>query len=245
MSMWLRLNNLKLNVQKTKCVIFNYEGLFPNVELMVDDEVIEVVPAFKFLGVILDQSPSFAKQFSTLYDKLVKSSFVLRSLSLYVLVECLRQLYFAYYHSHLTYCSVVWWPLLNQVSKNCLNTLQKRIVRNVCAAHFRQHCMPLFKKQRILLLSDQVMVENCKLMHHIEYSSCPIAIKHLFPTVLHGYSTRNNVGLNIVVHRSVKVNHSFLCKSVTDWQKMKPDLRQIQNVKIFGKKLKELVLQKY
>ena len=113
MSMWLRLNNLKLNVQKTKCVIFNHEGLFPNVELMVDDEVIEVVPAFKFLGVILDQSPSFAKQFSTLYDKLVKSSFVLRSLSLYVLVECLRQLYFAYYHSHLTYCSVVWWPLLN------------------------------------------------------------------------------------------------------------------------------------
>ena len=103
--------------------------------------------------------------------------------------------------------------------------------------------MSLFKKQRILLLSDQVMVENCKLMHRIEYNSCRITIKDLFPTVLHGYSTRNNV--NIVVHRSVKVNHSFLCKSVTDWQKMKPDLRQIQNVKIFGKKLKELVLQKY
>ena len=115
--MWLRLNNLKLNVQKTKCAIFNHEGLFPNVELMVNDEVIEVIPAFKFLGVILDQSLSFAKQFSTLYDKLVKSSFVIRSLSRYVPVKCLRQLYFAYYHSHLTHCSVVWWPLLNQVSK--------------------------------------------------------------------------------------------------------------------------------
>ena len=51
---WLKVNRLKLNVAKTKSMVFSREGLNPNVELIIDKQYIETVSSFKFLGVIFD-----------------------------------------------------------------------------------------------------------------------------------------------------------------------------------------------
>ena len=104
LSNWLKINNLKLNVQKTKCILFNHEGPFPNIELMVGNEVIETVQHYKFLRIIVDHTVSFLNHYNSIYDKLIKVSFIVRSLSQYLPTDCLRHLYYAYYHSHLTYC---------------------------------------------------------------------------------------------------------------------------------------------
>ena len=168
LSEWLKMNQLKLNVRKTKCVLFNREGLFPMVDLQVDGQIIETVRKYKFLGVTLDQTLSFVDHFNELYDKLVKLSFIIRSFSRFLSEDTLRQLYFVYYHSHLTCSLNVWWPLLVQSAHDSLNVLQKRIVRNMCKAYPRQHCMPLMKTHKILTIADESYVMNCKLVHRIE-----------------------------------------------------------------------------
>ena len=53
-SHWLKLNRLKVNVKKTKSVLFNREGLSPNIHLEIDDEEIEAVKEYKLLGIHLD-----------------------------------------------------------------------------------------------------------------------------------------------------------------------------------------------
>ena len=70
LSEWLRSNCLKLNVKKTKSVLFNKEGLTPDVHLLVDGEVIETVRHFRFLGITIDSSLSFNEHFSVLHDRL-------------------------------------------------------------------------------------------------------------------------------------------------------------------------------
>ena len=103
---WLKINRLKLNVQKTKSMLLNVEGLSLAVELSIDGELIETVKTFKFLGVHIDNRLIFENHYKVLYDKLFKVRYVIRSLSRILPRFCLRTLYFAYFDSHLI-CIVI------------------------------------------------------------------------------------------------------------------------------------------
>ena len=142
LSCWLRANELKLNVQKTKAMIFHKDGLTPSIDLYTNQEQIKVVSEFNFLGITLDNSLGFVSHCDRLYSKLLRSSYVIRYLSHFLPSECLKVLYFAYFHSHLTYGLVVWFPLLKK-SKQCLmSKMQKSIVRSIGRVLYRSHCMP-------------------------------------------------------------------------------------------------------
>ena len=101
---WLNINRHKLNVNKTKMLLFNREGLFPDFNLQIEQQRIEVLRTFKFLGVTLDMSLSFELHFRQLHDKLIRSTYVVRSLAHFLPSICLRTLYFVHYHAHILYC---------------------------------------------------------------------------------------------------------------------------------------------
>ena len=94
-------------------------------------------------------------------------------------IICLCELYFAYFHSHIVYSMLSWYPLLSANCQNVLITLQKKIVRSVCNVPYRQHCVPLFKKNGILRLEDQIILEGNKHIHRIVNDNCPIPIVNL------------------------------------------------------------------
>ena len=241
LSKWLSTNKLKLNISKTKCMLFHKEGLTPDVELEVDGETVQMVKKFMFLGVVLDGSLSFESHFEMLHNKLQRSAFVIRKLSHIFPKSCMPTLYFASYHSHLSYCLLVWFPLLSKKLQNLLSTVQKRIVRNVCNIKPISHCMKLFKEKRILTVVDLVKVSNCKLIHRILNGTCPKPISHFFRM---NYGTRS---MNVVVpkHSLTKLNKSFLCKSVIDWCSVRTDIKKTTNTKQFSIKLKKDLLTNY
>ena len=115
-------------MSKTKALLFTTEGLMLDVDLRLNNEKIECVTNFKFLGVYLDSSLCFENHYSVVMSKLLQSQFIIRKLSLVLPGSCLRTLYFAYFHSNLTYCINVWYPLLRKACRNSLYLLQKRTV---------------------------------------------------------------------------------------------------------------------
>ena len=143
---WLGVNGLKLNVGKTKALLFNAEGLTPNIDLEIYGQKIQTVTDFKFLRMHLDASLSFVKQFTELHKCLSQAVFIIRKLLKILPSDCLRTLYYAYFHSNLTYRLAVWYPLLSKSTQNTLYIMQKRVVCSILGASFRQHCMLLFKR---------------------------------------------------------------------------------------------------
>ena len=244
LSEWLRLNNLKLNVRKTKCILFNKQGLLPNVHLMIDNEEIQTVETFKFLGVYLDCNLSFETHYKELHLRLLKSGSVIRSLAKILPCSCLRNLYFTYFNSHLTYAATVWWSFLRKQQQDNLYLLQKRIIRSICNAPFRSHCMPIFKKLSILSIWDQMLLENCKLVFNIESDKCPISVLNLYGKQQSVYNTRE-FKFAAPLHKSRRVNVSFLCKPISDWRRLPRNIRQIENIRTFTKGLKKELLDKY
>ena len=206
---------MKLNVNKTKVLFFNRDDLYPDIDLRIDHQKVEVVQCFKFLGVHLDASLSFQHHFKLLHDKLCRSTYIIQSLSRFLPSICLHIMYFAYYHSHILYCLHIWYPLLSTSFQDCLYKVQKRVIRSLCNASFNQHCMPLFKSQRILTVKDLLFVENTKFIFRLQNNLCPNPISLLFDL---GSSTVNTRGRKLLIlkHTTAKVNKSFLCKSFID-----------------------------
>ena len=242
LSDWLKLNKLKLNVKKMKCMVLHREGLCPEVHLNVDNQSISNVTSFKFLGVTVDGCLSFEQHFHELHLKLLKATFLIGNLSRLIPSYCLRTLYFAYYHSHLTYAMLVWYPLIKKTYQDSLFHMQKRLVRVMCRAPFRSHCMPLFKKLNILMLSDQITVENCKFVLRIINGDCSTPIRRFFGCNLSGTRSGN---LIVTKHMLSMTNKSFLCKPSSDWQKLSADLKKCKNRKLLAFKLKHEFIVAY
>ena len=238
---WLSVNSLKLNVKKTKTMLFNAEGLTPNINLMIYGESIECATEFKFLGLTLDVTLAFDQHFLNLYRKLMQAHFIIHKLNKIFPNEVLWTLYFAYYHSNLMYCLLVWYPLLHKKHQNSLYMSQKRMIRLISGVSLRAHCMPLFKARNVLVIQDQLTLENCKLIYRVESKNCPLPIVNLFE--VGQYNTRCNI--NMRVHRSAKYNNSFLCKSILDWTKLEMNCRAIDKIKPFAKRIKADLIRKY
>ena len=122
---WLSANHLKLNASKMKVMLFNKAGLTPNLVLTVEGMDIEMVSSFKFLGVILDVNLGFEQHYKILYKKLMQYAFINRNLAQFLPSSCLRHLYFAYFSSNVTYCMMIWYPLLKKSLQMSLFQLQK------------------------------------------------------------------------------------------------------------------------
>ena len=236
LSSWLATNSLKLNVQKTKVMLLNREGLFPNVDLKINNQLIESVQTFKFLGVTLDHHLSFQTHHAELHSKLLCSTYVLRSLGRLLPRDPLRMLYFAYYHSHLTYCMPIWYPLLPNALQKTLTVLQKRIIRTLSKADMRQHCMPLYRDLRILTVHDSLYVENIVLCYRLFNQDCPQPICNLYDN----QETR----ISIPKHSSTKVNKSFLCKPLTEWHQLPVIEQKLYKERTTSKKTKTKIDQK-
>ena len=241
---WLRVNHLKLNVTKTKCLLFNKEGLSSKLDLEVQGETIDTVQSFKFLGVTVDNKMDCMSHFSVLHSKLHKSSYIIHSLSRIFPRDVMRYLYFAYYHSHLTYCMLVWYPLLSKSAQTSLVLLQKRIIRSICNVNFRTHCMPLYKTLQILTLEDQCSLDNVKFYHRVLHRTCPVPVLKLFACSQHTYRTRG-ASVAPLSYKSNLANKSFLCKPIMLWHKLDSNIKEIDVRKNFSNKVKLQMLSLY
>ena len=239
---WLRMNQLKLNTSKSKVMLLNRGGLNPEIALDLDGDLLENVSFYKFLGVTIDSALTFEEHFAQCHAKLLKSSVIIRLLSRYLPTECLRTLYFAYFHSHLTYCLLAWYPLLSKRNQNALFILQKRLVRAINNAPYTQHCMPLFKKCKIATIQDHLKIENVKLMYRIVNDLSPNPVIKLYRII---NSQSRSSGVSSIPHSTALVNRSFMNKPVMDWQEVPFKCKQKSNIESFGKAMRDLYLEKY
>ena len=247
LSNWLCINSLKLNVSKTKCMLFYREGLNPYVSLTVEDQEIEMVTSFKFLGIKLDCDVSWVSHYKDLHLKLMKLSFVLHSLTRILPYMCMKVLYFSYYHSHIVYCMTSWYPLLPHNLQLALCRLQKGIVRSIGKLPYRSHCMPIFKKFGILALDDLLLVKNRKLIFRVMRGQCSKPLCNFFrdqPTHSMRYPTRNR-SINVKKHSLSMVNKSFLCKAVMDWYSLDSNMKTCNTSKCLNKSEKTRILVTY
>lgn len=165
---WFTVNQLKLNENKTKEIIFSSNSSSSE-------------QTGKLLGITLDGNLSWTTHINELNVKLSKSIFALRQLKKVVDLHVLKTAYYAMFHSHINY-GIILWGDSSQSMK--IFRQQKKALRIMMNAEYRDHCKPLFKSLGIFPLPS-LFIYNTILEIHKNKSQFS---KHLD---IHHYQTRN------------------------------------------------------
>lgn len=165
---WFNSNKLQLNQSKTQNILFSTDKWLQKSES-------------KLLGVILDSRLNWSSHIDHLCSRLSSQIFCLRQLRYSLSCDTLRIVYYAIFHSHLTYGVTLWG---NSNAANRVFVLQKAAVRSIDGALFGTHCLPLFKKFKIMPLPCIFIFETL-LQVHRNFN------KFQRHSDIHSYSTRH------------------------------------------------------
>lgn len=160
---WLSANNLKINLQKTKCMQFYTNGSKPQVlNINFDGQIIEHVATTKFLGITLDSNCGWKQHIEGLCSKINRFIFVLRRVSQVVSREVAITAYNGYVSSSLRYGIIMWGNSGDSVGAFIL---QKRCIRSIFGLKQLDSCRPYFKKYRLLTLPCLYIMEVSIFVH--------------------------------------------------------------------------------
>ena len=130
---WFKQSFLKLNVGKTKELVCDNrrERQTPK-EIVIDDEEVEIVSLFKYLGTGIDSKLCFQENTDIIYKKAQQRLFLLRKLKSFNVSQCiLERVYRSLIESVISFNIVTWYGNLTMRNKlklsSVINTASKVI----------------------------------------------------------------------------------------------------------------------
>ena len=115
-NIWLKLNKLSLNTQKTKLMVFHRKQKnVREINLSIDHNQIEQIPVFNFLGIILDENLSWKNQTKMIANKISRVTGILYRLKSVFPKEVLVTLYKTLIASYIHYGLLVWGMDCNRI----------------------------------------------------------------------------------------------------------------------------------
>ena len=149
--LWLRANNLSLNIKKTHCMNFSNRTFTYNNDIKIDNEIVENVESTKFLGVILDNKLCWKKHILYVRGKIARSVGTICKSRQIFNQDTLKDLYYSFVYPHLCYCIEIWGSA-HKTHIDRLFKLQKKCVRIICKAKWNSPSSPLFSELELLTL---------------------------------------------------------------------------------------------
>ena len=128
--LWLSVNRLSLNIDKTNFVIFHpyNKPLKYNVTIKINKKAISEKKSIKYLGVLIDSTLSWKEHVLHLSKKLSRSVGILYKLRPFVTTKIMKNIYYALFYSHVVYAIEVWGSVCETTLKKII-TLQNRVIR--------------------------------------------------------------------------------------------------------------------
>ena len=154
---------------------------------------------------------------------------------------CLRKIYFAHLYSHMTYGMSVWGTMSLKSSQTSLYKLQQECMLAVCKP--METVKSAFSRLKIIRLPDLIVFHQQKLGYLVSHKLLPTPLLGLFNRrggkKTHRYETRNKNTPNIQTHHEPSFNNSFLCKAITEYNKLLISIKTSKTTRMFTGKLKK------
>ena len=173
---WFQLNKLTLNVEKTKCMFFHKRRAVPPINISMNNMPIDIVPHFKYLGIILDTHLSWKTHVAMVTGKLSKINGILNRLKYNYPTNVLLTIYKSLFVPHINYGSLVWGQNFNSISK-----LQKKVIRTVTHSNYIAHSEPLLKELNLLSVKDLMDLKLIIFLHKLYDNKLPIYFDKYMP----------------------------------------------------------------
>ena len=233
---WTLSNRLTINFDKTELLLFTNRDVPIDVaSVQLNGNNLEFRNHARFLGVIVDDRMNFKEHISHVLGKISKHAGILFRIKNNLPTSARISYYNAFVLPYLSY-NCIHWGGSNESHLLPLVLMQKRLVRTIADAGFRDHTTPLFYRLKILKLNDLYKFHAVVDTH--------IKILNGSYRTSHSVNTRNKLSVP-KFHRLSRTQQSITFKGPTLWNEI-PDVLKNQNcVSRFKRELKSFYLNQY
>lgn len=244
---WTIANKLSLNIDKTNYMVFTTKGkpVQSNLSVIINDKPLKQVKSSKFLGVIIDDRLSWTEHTKYLKNKIAKGIGILCKARKVLNESTLVTIYNSFIYPYITYGLEVWGNAA-EIHLKPMIVLQKRAIRIIKSAHYREHTPPLFKSCNLLQFKDVYTSSVAKQMFKIMKDLTPKFLREMFTVNfnLHNHQTRQSHRLHIPIARTNLKKKSFRCAGVYVWNSVMSNLNLNCNFITFKKRIKEYLINR-
>lgn len=219
----------------------------PNiVKIAINDSVLEIVRATKFLGVLIDEKLTWMDKISSVANKISKVIGVLYKCRNLVTKEAMITLYNSLILPYFMYCCPVWVNTY-KTKLQPLVIIQKRALRLICNANRFCHTNGLFHATGIFKFHDIVNLSTAVVMYQAYHSMLPEKLQGFFQirNAEGGYITRQSNKFNQKLVRTTLRTKCISIVGLKLWNNFPTDAPVSGSIRAFKTYYKSLLLQKY
>nr|CAI5833762.1 unnamed protein product [Callosobruchus analis] len=245
LSEWLKCNKIKLNVQKTKCMVIgsrhNCQRVSDNISVKIDDISISVVDQIKYLGVQIDQQLNFSKHVDYICKKLGKKIGYFRRIAPKLSTWCKRVVYNTIIYPHFTYCSSL-LIACSAEDKHKLQLLLNKCMRILLGCSKYTPIRDMLNNLKFLNIEQIIQEANLVLLFKIINKKAPNYFeKFMYKRMdVTDYNIRTKDHYCIDRYRSKSMEKSLFIEGLKLYNKLPLIVKNSPNVQIFKKRLRAM-----
>ena len=243
---WFCANKLSLNAAKTNYIVFGTLSKNWNVTIKLNDKIVHKVTSTKFLGVTIDSNLSWSDHIHSICNKISRSVGILSKLKYYIPGNILRCLYQTLILPHLSYCCSV-WSSATKTTLNKLIVLQKKAIRHITNAHYRESTSKLFLSLNLLKLPDLIQINLATIIYRATHNNLPFPLVNLFKTNndFHPYNTRHSNNIHCPPCRTNLIRFNTCNRAIDSWNSIPFDIQTCNSLASFRKIIRQNCIKDY
>lgn len=235
---WLIHNRLKINLDKTKYVMFKQKNkIVRNPQIKINSINIEQVDTIKYLGLIMDNNLSWKDHVNYIYSKVIPMMGALYTIRNYINDQTRMSIYNAYCLSHFRYLIPV-WGTCGVGDLNNLQILQNKVLKTLFRYNRMTCTEQLYKELGVSDIGRLLKFEQCKLIHRIINKKQKSNIEIVFRNDIHVHNTRFCDGIHLDNVRTNKGLRNPISQASEVFNKLPVHIKVIKNVCRFVSVLK-------
>ena len=245
---WCNFNRLSINALKTKCMLFNVRG-YVVPRFLLNNEEIEVVTKFQYLGFTLDCRLTHKYHINILISKLKR----LKGITYYIRKYLCRSSSFTFYYgmvySIIRYGILVWGAAIDSGVHKKLEKLHSRIIFNLFAVRgdSRNNIKHILKSTELLTITDIFRYNACIVIYRMLQENYMSYLRNMVLdlNVAHEYSTRNRRNFLLPIPRTQAIKYNLVYQALHAWNSIPLEIRDKPSLNLFKKSLKTYYVNNY
>ena len=231
---WFISNRLSLNVEKTKFILFHKPSKAENIplklpNLLINNKIVKRELTTNFLGVLIDEKLSWKFHIKYIEGKISKNVAMLYRTKPFLNNESLKNLYFSFIHSYLSYCNIAWGST-NHTKLKKIYSKQKHACRIVFGANRKTQCEPLLRQLGALNIYKLNIHQVMLFMFKAKLGFSPVTFQSYFNEISHKYPTKFSLNNFVIPINLLKLSsYQIQYRGPLVWKKFLPIFNKKQN----------------
>lgn len=244
---WLLHNKLTLNSSKTKYMLIkpSYTQMqSENFELRIDNNPIERVSTFKYLGLLIQDNLKWNEHVNLVCNKLAGITGAARRFGKNLMTKSKISFYYSMCNSHLSYLCPVWGASISQNETNRLQVAQNNAIRVIFAYEYNilgLNTSEIYQKFKIPKINQLIRINELTMIFKIDKKIMKSSYD-VDRNQPHNYTTRTSSLPRLLPFRTDLGRKSIFRHCTEKYRELQPCMHALQSLHTFKRRIKKQIL---